>query len=175
MNVIVTLNSLDRTAALPLTTVHCLLPIVTMEPVWMVLVPSPVIVTQDTQETFATLTSMNVKQLGVRMGNVKISLMPFIVRVTLDGLEFSVMQTLIIVLQPPLSLVHVMSLEQLPVLMVTPLTHASVWKAILVTTVLLPSILVIPILVKMAERAPTHQSLLLNVLVRREFQETRVV
>ena len=63
MNVIVMLSSLEETVKLPLITVLCLLPTVTMEAVWMILVPSPVSVTQDSLETFVTLMSMNVKQL----------------------------------------------------------------------------------------------------------------
>ena len=49
---------------LPLITVNYLLPTATMEAVWMVLENSPVCVFQDTQDTFVTLTLMNVKQLG---------------------------------------------------------------------------------------------------------------
>ena len=44
---------------LPLTTVHCPVPTVTMETVWMDLVPSFVSVTQDSLETFAILRLMN--------------------------------------------------------------------------------------------------------------------
>ena len=63
MNVTVMLSSLEETVRLPLITVLRLLPTVTMEAVWIVLVHSSVSVTKDSQETFATLTSMNVKQL----------------------------------------------------------------------------------------------------------------
>ena len=55
MNVIVMLGSLEETVRLSLITVLCLLPTVTMEAVWMILVPSSVSVTQDSLETFVTL------------------------------------------------------------------------------------------------------------------------
>jgi hypothetical protein len=169
MNVIVVWNIQEDTVRMPLISVLYLLPTVTMEAVWMVLVPSPVCVTPDTLETFVKSTSMNVKQVDARMGNVKTSSMTFTVHVILDGQEFSAMQILMTVFWTLLDLVHVMILEQVPVLTVTPHTHVSVWMAILVTTALLSSIPAIPIPVNMVEHAPTHQSLLLNALVLREF------
>ena len=66
------LNSLEGTVRLPLITVHCSLPTVTMEAVWMVLVPSSVSVIQDSQEISVMLRLMNVKQLYARMDSVKI-------------------------------------------------------------------------------------------------------
>ena len=124
MNVIVVLSTLENTVRLPLITACCLIPTVTMEAVWMILVPSSVSVTQDTLETSVILTLMNVKQLDARMGNVKTSLMHFSVLAILDGLEFSVMQTSMTVQWPDLD--HVTTKELEPVLMVTPRTHVSV-------------------------------------------------
>ena len=57
---------------LSLIIVHCLLPTATMELVWMVMERSPVNVIQDSQETSVTRISMSVKQLDVRIANVKI-------------------------------------------------------------------------------------------------------
>ena len=55
---------------LRLTTVHCLLPIATMEAVWMELETSPVSAIQASQETSVILTLMNVYQLDAKMDNV---------------------------------------------------------------------------------------------------------
>ena len=176
MSVIVVWNSLEEIVGISSITVLSLLPTVTMEAVWMVLVPSSVSVTWDSLETFVNLISMNVKLLDVRMGNVKTSSMISTVHATLDGQEFSVILILMTALiWTLLDLVHVTILEQAPVLMVIPRTHVSVWMAILAMTALLLLIPVIPILVEMLEHVPILQSLLLNVPALREFQETPVV
>jgi hypothetical protein len=71
MNVIVAWNIREEIVRISLITAYYYLPTVTMEAVWMILVPSPVSVIQDSLETFVKSTSMNVKQLDARMGNVK--------------------------------------------------------------------------------------------------------
>ena len=75
----------------------------------------------------------------------------------------------------PPDLDHVTTLEQVPVLMVTPRTHVSVWMAMPVTTVPWTLIPVIQIPVRMVEHAPTPRSLLLNAHVLRDFQGIPVV
>ena len=62
----------DKIVKQPSTTVNYLVQTVTMEPVWMILETSPVSVIQDTLEGSVRITSMNVKQLDVRMEHVKI-------------------------------------------------------------------------------------------------------
>ena len=79
MYVTVVMSTLEHTVKLPLITVHCLIPTVTMEAVWMELVLSPVSVSQDSLETSVILTLMNVKQPDARMEHVKTSLMVLIV------------------------------------------------------------------------------------------------
>ena len=176
MYVIVVMSSLEHTVRLPsITVTYCLTPIVTMEHVWIVLENLPAGVIQDTLETSVTLISMNVKQLDVRMENVKTSLMHLGVLAILGGLDFSVIQILMTVLWTPPDLDHVMKLEQVPVSMVTPHTHVSVWKAMLVMIAPLTLIPAIPIPVRMAEHAQIHRLLLLNVSALREFRERHVV
>ena len=64
-------SSLGRIVILPLITVHCLLPTVTVEAVWMDLETSPVSAIQVSQAISVMLTSMNAYQLDARMDNVK--------------------------------------------------------------------------------------------------------
>ena len=165
MNVTVVMSTLEYTVKLPLITVLCLLSAVTMEVVWMILEISPVNVIQDSRETSVTLILMNVKQLDARMGNVKSLLMHFSVHAIQDGLEFFVIQISTIVLWTLLGLDHVTTLEQVPVLMVTPHTHVSVWMAMLVMIAPWTLILVILSPARMVEHVPTHPSLLLNAPV----------
>ena len=104
-------NSLEEIVGISSITVLSLLPTVTMEAVWMVLVPSSVSVTWDSLETFVNLISMNVKLLDVRMGNVKTSSMISTVHATLDGQESSVILiSMTALLWTLLDLVHVMIL-----------------------------------------------------------------
>ena len=70
--VTVVLNSLDRIVKSPLITVCSLVPTVTMEPVWMDLVPLSASVIWDILETFATSTLTIVQQLDARMEHVEI-------------------------------------------------------------------------------------------------------
>ena len=165
MNVTVVMSTLEYTVKLPLITVLCSLPAATVEVVWMISEILPVSVIQDSLETSVTLILMNVKQLDARMGTVKSLLMHFSVHAIQDGLEFFVIQTLTIVLWTLLGLGHVMTLEQVPVLMVTPRTHVSVWMATLVMIAPWTLIPVIQIPVKIMEHVPTFPSLLLNVHV----------
>ena len=134
MNVIVVWNILEYIVKLSSITAYYLTLTVTMEAVWMGLVPSSVSVTWDSLETFVILTSMNVKLLNARMGNVKTSLMHLDVLAIQDGLESSVIETLTTVLWTLPDSDHVMILEVEPVRMVTPHTHVSVWMATLAIT-----------------------------------------